>query len=118
MAEKPDYYGVLGVSRQATAPEIETAFQKLASAFHAEGKPKNVDDVEEIRKYATAYRVLSDAKKRAYYDRTGFHPLETEFSFGKRPVPSDVKGFWGNVNVEDAADIAGAVLASLAAFSG
>jgi len=116
MADRPDYYGVLVVSGQATAPEIETAFQKLASAFHAEGKPKNIDDVEEIRKYATAYRVLSDEKKRQYYDRTGFHPLETEFSFRKRPVPSDVEGFWGKVNAEDVADIASAVLTIFTSF--
>lgn len=91
MQTKLDYYGVLGASRQATAPEIAAAFQKLATVFHAEGKPKNIDDVEEIRKYATAYRVLSDAKKRAYYDRTGFHPLETELAAGMHPVTQKVE---------------------------
>lgn len=109
MAERPDYYGVLGVSRQATAPEIQAAFQKLATAFHAEGKPKNIDDVEEIRKYATAYRVLSDAKKRTYYDRTGFHPLEAELASGMHPVAEKVEGFWG-ANIGDVIDVAGVVL--------
>jgi DnaJ-class molecular chaperone len=36
--------------------------------------------VEEIRRYVTAYRVLSDPEKRAYYDRTGFHPLEIKLA--------------------------------------
>ena len=80
---RSDYYDVLGVSRQSSAPEIESAFHKLAAAFHAVGKPKNIEDVEEIRRYVTAYRVLSDPEKRAYYDRTGFHPLEIKL------VPSD-----------------------------
>jgi molecular chaperone DnaJ len=75
---KPDYYNVLGVSRQSSVPEIEAAFHRLATVFHAAGKPKNIDDVEEIRRYVTAYRVLSDPEKRAYYDRTGFHPLEVK----------------------------------------
>jgi molecular chaperone DnaJ len=110
MQTKPDYYGVLGVSRQATAPEIRAAFQKLATAFHAEGKPKNIDDVEEIRKYATAYRVLSDAKKREYYDRTGFHPLEAELAAGMHPVAQKVEGFWGGVDAGDIVDVASMVL--------
>jgi len=82
---KPDYYNVLGVSRQSSSAEIEAAFHRLATVFHAAGKPKNAADVEEIRRYVTAYRVLSDPEKRAYYDRTGFHPLETKLA------PSDEK---------------------------
>jgi len=81
-----DCYEILGVARTATEQEIKAAFQNLASAFHAAGKPKNIDDVEEIRKYARAYRVLSDAKKREYYDRTGFAPLETAAAGGMEPV--------------------------------
>lgn len=77
---KPDYYNVLGVSRQSSVPEIEAAFHKLATVFHAAGKPKNIDDVEEIRRYVTAYQVLSDTEKRAYYDRMGFHPLEIKLA--------------------------------------
>jgi curved DNA-binding protein CbpA len=71
MQAKPDFYGVLGVNKEATAAEIKAAFQKLAAAFHAAGKPKNADDVEEIRKYVTAYRVLSDEEKRRRYEQTG-----------------------------------------------
>jgi len=114
MQTKPDYYGVLGVSHQATVPEIAAAFQKLATAFHAEGKPKNIDDVEEIRKYATAYRVLSDAKKRAYYDRTGFHLLETELAAGMHPVAQKVEDFWCGVDAGDIVDVASVVLEILA----
>lgn len=108
MQAKPDYYGVLGVGRKATTPEVRAAFQKLASAFHAEGKPRNIDDVEEIRRYATAYRVLSDAKKREYYDRTGFHPLEAEPLKLMEPFPQKVEGFW-----DAFAEVAGIVIDKL-----
>jgi molecular chaperone DnaJ len=67
----PDYYQVLGVARRATDLEIKSAFQKLAAEFHAAGKPTNADEVEEIRKIVTAYRVLADPAKRQEYDRYG-----------------------------------------------
>ena len=68
---KPDYYQLLGVSRTATEQDIRSAFEKLASAFKACGKPRNSGDVEEMRAIATAYRVLSDGEKRSRYDRSG-----------------------------------------------
>src|ERR1051326_2229101 len=71
MQAKPDYYGVLGLSREAKAAEIKAAVQKLVSDFQAAGKPKNIGEVEEIRSIVTAYRVLSDAEKRRRYDETG-----------------------------------------------
>ena len=86
MGAKPDFYGILGVSRNATTPEIRDAFQKRASAFHAAGKPKNIDDVEEIRRYATACRVLSDPEKRQYYERTGSYLPETKLAGGMEAV--------------------------------
>ena len=66
---KRDYYQVLGVPRTATVEQIRTAFEKLAGAFRAAGKPCNIGDVEEIRAVATAYRVLSDTRKRKRYDQ-------------------------------------------------
>jgi DnaJ-class molecular chaperone len=90
---KPDYYNILGVSRHSSVREIEAAFHKLAAVFHAAGKPKNIDDVEEIRRYVTAYRVLSDPEKRAYYDRTGFHPLEIKLVASDERINDSRKKF-------------------------
>ncbi|HKV93006.1 MAG TPA: DnaJ domain-containing protein [Candidatus Angelobacter sp.] len=68
---KRDYYQVLGVTRTATEQEINAAFQKLVTEFHAAGKPKNIDDVEWLRTVTRGYRVLSDMSLRMHYDRTG-----------------------------------------------
>ena len=68
---KTEYYETLGVSSNTTRSEIRNAFQLLSDAFKAAGKPRNIDDVEEIRAIATAYRVLSDPEKRDRYDRLG-----------------------------------------------
>jgi DnaJ-class molecular chaperone len=73
---KRDYYEVLGVARMATEQEIKSAFERLAAEFRCSGKPRNIDDVEQIRAWATAYRTLSDGKKRRYYDRLGCGPPE------------------------------------------
>lgn len=68
---KRDYYQVLGVAHTATEQEINAAFQKLVSEFYADGKPKNIDDVEWLRTITKGYRVLSDTALRMHYDRTG-----------------------------------------------
>jgi len=68
---KIEYYSVLGVDRSATQDEIKAAFDRLANTFKAAGKPRNIEDVEEIRTIATAYRVLSAPEKRSRYDKSG-----------------------------------------------
>lgn len=68
---QPGYYETLGVPRTATPPEIKNAFQELMAGLHAAGKPTNIAEVEEIRRIATAYRVLSDPEKKQEYDQYG-----------------------------------------------
>lgn len=66
-----DYYGILGVPRTATQQEITGAFEKLTAELKAAGRPQNIEEVERIREIVTAYRVLSDNRKRERYDQTG-----------------------------------------------
>jgi len=74
---KRDYYGVLGVSRGASDAEIKAAYKKLAKKYHPDvSKEENAE--EKFKEGLEAYNVLSDAKRRANYDRFG-HAAE---SFG------------------------------------
>ena len=67
MANKPDYYKTLGVSKNATAEEIKKAYRKMARENH----PDAGGDEEKFKDINEAYEVLSDEKKRELYDRYG-----------------------------------------------
>jgi len=58
--EQSDFYQVLGLAKTAPPEEIKAWFQKLVTDFHAAGKPKNIDDVEWLRRIVHAYHALSD----------------------------------------------------------
>lgn len=70
MAEKRDYYEVLGVSRTATDTEIKRAYRTMARKYHPDiNKEPNAEDI--FKEVNEAYEVLSDADRRAAYDRFG-----------------------------------------------
>lgn len=71
MASKRDYYEVLGVARSATEGEISAAYRKLAIKYHPDKNPGDEDAIRLFKEAAEAYEVLSDADKRARYDRFG-----------------------------------------------
>ena len=71
MAEKRDYYEVLGVSKGASADEIKKAYRKMAIKYHPDKNPGNKEAEEKFKEAAEAYDVLSDADKRAKYDQFG-----------------------------------------------
>lgn len=57
---QPDYHEILGVPQTATEEQVKAAFQKLVTDFHAAGKPKNIGDVEWLRRVVRAFHALSD----------------------------------------------------------
>jgi len=71
MANKRDYYEVLGVSKSASADEIKKAYRKIAMQFHPDRNPGNKEAEEKFKEAAEAYDVLSSADKKAQYDRFG-----------------------------------------------
>jgi molecular chaperone DnaJ len=71
MSAKRDYYEVLGVSRSADEAEIKKAYRKLALKYHPDKNPDDKDAEDKFKEAAEAYEVLSDADKRARYDRFG-----------------------------------------------
>ena len=82
MAQKRDYYEVLGVSKTATDEELKKAYRKLAKQYHPDANPDNKEEAEKkFKEVNEAYEVLSDAQKRRMYDQFG-HDGPTGFGGG------------------------------------
>jgi len=77
MAEKRDYYEVLGVPKNASADEIKRAYKKLAIKYHPDKNPGDKEAENKFKEAAEAYDVLSDEKKKAQYDRFGHEGLSS-----------------------------------------
>ena len=92
MANKRDFYEVLGVNKSATADEIKKAYRKVAMQYHPDRNPGDKDSEEKFKEAASAYEILSDADKKAKYDRYGHQAFGPGTSGG---------GSYGGMNTED-----------------
>src|SRR3974377_1061843 len=90
---KADYYEVLGVSRDAGDQELKSAYRKQAMKYHPDRNPGDHAAEEKFKQASEAYQVLSDADKRAAYDRYGHAGLGGQ-GFGAGP-------FAGGVDIGD-----------------
>ena len=71
MAQKRDYYEILGVSKSSTEEEIKKAYRKMAIKYHPDKNPDNKEAEEKFKEAAEAYEVLSNTQKKAQFDRFG-----------------------------------------------
>jgi len=76
VAEKRDYYEVLGISRDANADEIKKAYRRAALKYHPDRNRDDPTAEAKFKEAAEAYEVLSDAEKRARYDRYGHEGVQ------------------------------------------
>jgi molecular chaperone DnaJ len=88
---KRDYYEVLGIGKSASADEIKKAYRKVAMQYHPDRNPGDKGAEEKFKEAAEAYEVLSDADKRAQYDRFGHAGL----------AGNGRGGFGGGMNMDD-----------------
>ena len=109
MAEKRDYYEVLGVAKTASAEEIKSAYRKLAMKYHPDRNPGDKAAEEKFKEAAEAYDVLHDPEKRQRYDQ-----------FGHQAFQGGAGGYGpGGMNMDDIFSMFGDVLGGLGgAFSG
>ena len=87
-----DYYEVLGVDRNADDATIKKAYRKLAMKYHPDRNPDNKEAEEKFKELGEAYEVLSDADKRAAYDRMG-HEAFKNGGMGGAGGPGGFGGF-------------------------
>ena len=86
MADKRDYYEVLGVAKGASADEIKSAYRKLAMKYHPDRNPDNPEAKEKFTEISEAYEVLSNPEKRQRYDQFGHQGVNFGpggFDFGR-----------------------------------
>ena len=76
MADKRDYYEVLGVSKGASDSEIKSAYRKLAKKYHPDTNSGNPEAEAKFKEASEAYAVLSDSEKRRQYDQFGHAAFE------------------------------------------
>lgn len=103
MADKRDYYEVLGVNKGASEDEIKKAYRKVAKKYHPDMNPGDKDAEAKFKEANEAYEVLSDKDKKARYDQFGHAGVDPNFGAGG---PGSYGGYAGFTDMDiDLGDI-------------
>ena len=101
MAEKRDYYEVLGIGKNATDAEIKSAYRKLAKKYHPDLNPGNKEAEEKFKEVNEANDVLSDPQKRQRYDQFGFAGVDPNYVAANGGGAGGFGGGFGGVDLGD-----------------
>ena len=104
MADKRDYYEILGVSKGASEDEIKKAYKKLARKYHPDMNPGDKAAEEKFKEINEANEILSDSEKKARYDQFGFAGVDPNYGAG---AGGPGGGFGGGFDFGDLGDIFG-----------
>lgn len=104
MADKRDYYEVLGVDKNADEAAIKRAYRTLAKKYHPDMNPGDKEAERKFKEVNEAYAVLSDPDKKAKYDQYGFAGVDPNAGFGE--------GGFGGFSGFDGSDIFGDIFSS------
>ena len=101
MAEKRDYYEVLGIGKNASDAEIKSAYRKLAKKYHPDLNPGNKEAEEKFKEVNEANDVLSDPQKRQRYDQFGFAGVDPNYAAANGGGAGGFGGGFGGVDLGD-----------------
>lgn len=92
-----DYYEILGVDKNAQQDQIKSAYRKLAMQYHPDRNQGDSTAEEKFKEAAEAYEVLSDADKRARYDRYGHQGMRGGQDFHQYANANDIFSAFGDI---------------------